>query len=198
MSYSSDLLILLTSEGFLMAGREMVVLVNGDGNEIGLADKEEVHGPDTPLHLAFSCYLFDARGRLLVTRRALSKRTWPGVWTNSFCGHPSPGEALEEAVRRRADQELRVSIRSLRCVLPQFRYRAVDAGGVVENEICPVFIARTREAVDPSPDEVADWAWVSVMDVTESVTRTPFAFSPWMREQLGLLHRVKAFTGVDV
>lgn len=181
-----------------MAGREMVVLLGDDGSEIGVADKADVHGPATPLHLAFSCYLFDECGRLLITRRALSKKTWPGVWTNSFCGHPAPGETLEQAVTRRAAEELRVTIESLQCVLPHFRYRAVDAGGVVENEICPVFVARTEDAVDPSPDEVVDWAWVSAADVTESATRTPFAFSPWMREQLKLLRTVEAFSAAGV
>ena len=85
---------------------ELVVTVDEAGNTIGSAPKETVHTDHTPLHLAFSCYLLNSEGMLLMTRRALTKRTWPGVWTNSFCGHPGPGEACEDAIVRRSEQEL--------------------------------------------------------------------------------------------
>ena len=166
---------------------ERVVLLDDEGAPIGTASKSGVHRTDTPLHLAFSCHLRDADGRLLVTRRALTKRTWPGVWTNSFCGHPSPGEDLPSAVARRASDELGVTITDLRLVLPDFRYRATDASGIVENEICPVFTALTNDELRPDPDEVAEYRWIDAADLEVAVAVTPWAFSPWLNLQLGEL-----------
>lgn len=166
---------------------ERVVLLDDEGAPIGTAEKATVHGTDTPLHLAFSCHLSDAAGRVLVTRRALSKTAWPGVWTNSFCGHPSPGEDLPSAVERRALQELGVTLRELEPVLPSFRYRAVDAAGIVENEICPVFTAVTTQDVQPDPDEVAEYRWVQPVELRTAVRAAPWAFSPWLRLQLAEL-----------
>lgn len=162
---------------------ESVVLLDEDGRHIGTAAKTTVHHAATPLHLGFSCYLFDEDGRVLLTRRALGKTTWPGVWSNSFCGHPAPGEQVENAVRRRAVQELGVSIDSLVCVLPDFRYRAVAADGTVENEICPVFFARCADRLQPDPDEVMEWMWVSWKQLRSAVG-LPWSISPWAREQL--------------
>ena len=118
-----------------------VVLVDETGAATGTAPKSSVHHDDTPLHLAFSCYVVDDDGRLLVTTRATSKPSFPGVLTNTVCGHPLPGEDLDAAVRRRARDELGVEVGEVRLVLPRFRYRAVQ-GAIAENEVCPVFLAR--------------------------------------------------------
>ena len=163
---------------------EYVVLVDEDAHPTGIADKATVHTEHTPLHLAFSCHVYDRAGRVLVTRRALSKRTWPGVWTNSFCGHPGPDETVVDAVTRRAVAELGITVSEVTPVIPDFRYRAVDASGIVEHEICPVFTAVTDDAVDPNPDEVSEWAWLSPADLRAAVAATPFAFSPWLGWQL--------------
>lgn len=163
---------------------EQVVLVDEAGAAIGTADKIAVHSAETPLHLAFSCHVYSPSGQVLVTRRALGKLTWPGVWTNSFCGHPAPGESLEEAIARRALYELGITVSDLEVVLPDFRYRAVDASGIVENEICPVYRATTRDAVAPNPDEVAEFEWVDPAALHDAAVAAPYAFSPWLGWQL--------------
>ncbi len=163
---------------------ETVVLVDDDGTPVGTAPKATVHNTDTPLHLAFSCHVFDERGHVLVTRRALAKKTWPGVWTNAFCGHPAPREEMADAIARRAKRELGLVVRDVSVALPNFRYRAVDASGIVENEICPVFTALAVGDPAPEPDEVAEWAWVDPDDLRSAVAAAPFAFSPWLGWQL--------------
>jgi isopentenyl-diphosphate delta-isomerase len=161
------------------APEEQVVLLDESGAAIGVADKRSVHHTDTPLHLAFSCYVFDGRGAVLLTRRATHKPTWPGVWTNSFCGHPAPGEDMAEALRRRAAQELGVTVQGVRLLLPAFRYRAVMPDGVVENEMCPVFVATTSDEVAPDRDEVDSFEWVDWTTFRSSVLEGSRAVSPW-------------------
>lgn len=167
-----------------MTAPEQVVLVDSSGAAVGTADKVSVHTAETPLHLAFSCHVYNDAGDVLVTRRALAKLTWPGVWTNSFCGHPAPGEELEDAIVRRGVFELGITLRDIEVVLPDFRYRAVDASGIVENEVCPVFRAVTSDEVAPNPDEVAEFAWVSPASLHEAAVAAPYAFSPWLGWQL--------------
>ncbi|GAA1932339.1 isopentenyl-diphosphate Delta-isomerase [Nocardioides hwasunensis] len=165
---------------------ELVILLDEDGRAVGTEDKALVHHADTPLHLAFSCYLLDADGRVLVTQRATHKRTFPGIWTNSCCGHPAPGEALEDAVRRRMQQELGTTPRDLRLVLPRFRYRA-EQDGVVENEMCPVFVAVAGGPLTVDPDEVGAVSWEPWPDFREAVLSGARQVSPWCREQVAQL-----------
>ncbi|WP_114558846.1 isopentenyl-diphosphate Delta-isomerase [Desertihabitans aurantiacus] len=156
-----------------------VVLLDAGGRAIGTAPRRSVHTRDTPLHRAFSLHLLDGAGRTLLTRRALTKTTWPGVWTNSCCGHPQPREDESGAIERRLGEELGVRVRGLRCVLPDFRYRATDASGLVENELCPVWVGRIEGEPCPDPDEVAEWAWIGWDDLVTAVRAAPVVFSPW-------------------
>jgi len=163
---------------------ETVVLLDEYGRPCGEAAKVEVHHRNTPLHLAFSCWVVDERGRTLLTRRASVKRTWPGVWTNSFCGHPAPRERVEDAVHRRALDELGTRVSEPVAVLPDFRYRAVMDDGTVENEICPVYVAELLMRPEPNPAEVSDLRWVPYADLSAAVGAEPSSYSPWMLEQL--------------
>ena len=161
---------------------ELVVLLDASGAPCGTADKATVHTTDTPLHLAFSCHVVDGDGNVLVTRRALTKKAWPGVWTNSVCGHPGPGEELEDAVRRRAREELGLELGAIEPMLPDFRYRATDASGIVENEVCPVVTAQPvpGSSVRPNPDEVMEYTWVPIADLLATIASAPWALSPWL------------------
>jgi len=163
-----------------MSADERVVLLDEDGSPRGVAPKAGVHHADTPLHLAFSCHVLDESGLVLLTRRALSKAAWPGTWTNAVCGHPQPFEPIPDAVLRRARQELGLGLRDLRLVLPDFRYRAVDASGVVENEVCPVYTAIAAGDIRPDPCETMEHRWVHPDDLAAALTAAPWAFSPWL------------------
>lgn len=165
---------------------ELVVLVSPEGEAIGTAPKSSVHHADTPLHLAFSAYLFDDAGSLLVTQRALDKATFPGVWTNSACGHPAPGEALHDAVCRRVADELGLAVANLRLVLPRFSYRA-EQDGIVEHELCPVLVGRVSGiAPAPLPDasEVETTTWVPWEVFAGDVLSGARSVSTWCREQV--------------
>ena len=166
---------------------ENVVLVDETGHAIGTAAKAAVHHAETPLHLAFSCYLFNESGQFLLTRRAESKRTFPGVWTNTCCGHPLPGEPVSGAVRRRLREELGIGAAKLTLVLPRFRYQARMDNGVLENELCPVYAAYADEPPDPDPAEVAETRWVDWDEFCAAVRAGRQPVSPWCAMQLAEL-----------
>lgn len=173
-----------------MTDDELVVLLDDTGEPCGSARKADVHHASTPLHLAFSCWLFDAEGRTLLTQRAFSKKTWPGIWTNSFCGHPAPGEPIAEAVLRRGRQELGAVVAPPTVALPDFRYRAVMGDGIVENEICPVFTSTLISELTLDPSEVADTRWVTLPELSSLLEGSGETYSPWLREQLPQLLEV--------
>ncbi|MBB5156725.1 isopentenyl-diphosphate Delta-isomerase [Saccharopolyspora phatthalungensis] len=158
---------------------EQVVLLDDSGQAIGVEDKATVHHQNTPLHLAFSCYVFNDSGEFLLTQRAHHKRTFPSVWTNTCCGHPAPEEDMKAAITRRLGEELGLTVRSLELVLPGFQYRAVMPNGVVENEKCPVFVAFTESTPEPNPDEVAATRWVDWKQFSANVLSGETEVSPW-------------------
>jgi isopentenyl-diphosphate delta-isomerase len=174
-------------------GEEWVVLVDEADREVGLARKAEVHHGATPLHRAFSAFLFDHQGRLLLQQRSAAKATWPLVWSNSCCGHPGPGEPTLPAARRRIAEELGAPPAELWVALPGYRYRAA-LDGVVENEICPVVVGRIEpDALAPDPAEVAALRWVDWQAFLDELERPESPFSPWCREEAALLAALPRF-----
>lgn len=167
------------------AAHDLVVLLDGAHRPIGTAPKSSIHHRNTPLHLAFSCYLFHPdTHEVLITRRALEKATWPGVWTNACCGHPKPDEDVVSAAQRRVREELGLIVSELRVVLPRFAYRATDANGIVENELCPVLVGVADRDPKPDPAEVCAWSWTSWADLRLVAARAPWAISPWAALQI--------------
>ena len=166
---------------------ELIVLVDDDGTAIGSMPKPLVHHGETPLHRAFSAYLFADDGRLLVTRRAADKQTFPGMWTNTVCGHPGPEEDDGTAIARRAGHEIGLGVQRIRPALPGYRYRA-EFRGVVENEICPVYLGRLVGEPAPEPTEVGDWELLRWADFrARQEDGAPEDWSPWCREQARLI-----------
>ena len=158
---------------------------------LGTAPKLAAHHRDTPLHLGFSCYVVDADGRVLLTRRASSKPTWPDTWTNACCGHPQLGETLRAAVGRRLAFELGVAARTMALALPHFQYRATMGNGIVEHELCPVVVATIDGAPRPNPHEVAAVAWTSWTQLRRRADRQPATLSPWSVEQIRAIARTR-------
>jgi isopentenyl-diphosphate delta-isomerase len=168
---------------------EQVILVDEENNQIGVADKETVHTKNTPLHRAFSLFLFNGKKQLLITKRASDKKTFPGVWTNSVCGHIAPGEDIQDAVIRRVKEELQITVDAIHEIAP-YRYRFADQHGIVENEICPIFIGCTDEEPILNKKEVEDWKWIDWKTFLEIIHEKPGTYSPWSEQEAVILQRI--------
>ncbi|MET8948413.1 isopentenyl-diphosphate Delta-isomerase [Streptomyces sp. NPDC004542] len=155
----------------------LLELVDEDGVTIGTEEKLAAHQPPGRLHRAFSVFLFDERGRLLLQRRALGKYHSPGVWSNTCCGHPYPGEAPFAAAARRTYEELGVSP-SLLAEAGTVRYNHPDpASGLVEQEYNHLFVGLVRTPPAPDPQEVDATAFVTPAELKER--HATDTFSSW-------------------
>ncbi len=145
----------------------LLELVDESGATIGTAEKLSAHLPPGRLHRAFSVFLFDASGRLLLQRRALGKYHSPGVWSNTCCGHPYPGEQPFVAAARRVSEELGLAP-ELMCAAGTVRYNHPDpASGLVEQEFNHLFVGVVSAAARPDPEEVAETRFVTPRELAE-------------------------------
>ena len=175
----------------MITDMEMIVLVDESVHEIGTAPKLASHHAHTPRHRAFSLYIFDPAGRVLITQRALSKKVWPGVWTNSVCGHPAPGESHEAAIVRRTQYELGMTVSDIEVVLPDYRYTTPPFQGIIENEICPVYRAVATSDPKPNPAEVEAYMWMTWSDFVAAMKQTPDLYSYWAKDHYSQLSALK-------
>ncbi|MFE0643609.1 isopentenyl-diphosphate Delta-isomerase [Streptomyces sp. NPDC058877] len=153
----------------------MLELVDEEGRTIGTAEKLAAHQAPGQLHRAFSVFLFDESGRLLLQRRALGKYHSPGVWSNTCCGHPYPGEAPFAAAARRTFEELGVSP-TLLAAAGTVRYNHPDpASGLVEQEFNHLFVGLVQEKPQPDPEEIEDTAFVGPAELAERHAAAPFS-----------------------
>ncbi|MGW2212961.1 isopentenyl-diphosphate Delta-isomerase [Streptomyces sp. NPDC001781] len=172
----------------------LLELVDENGVTTGTAEKLAAHQPPGLLHRAFSVFLFDERGRLLLQQRALGKYHSPGVWSNTCCGHPYPDEAPFAAAARRTHEELGVSP-SLLAQAGTVRYNHPDpASGLVEQEYNHLFVGLVQQAPAPDPEEVGETAFVTAAELAERHAREPF--SAWFMTVLDAARpAIKELTG---
>ena len=169
---------------------EAIVLVDEHDQPVGYAAKLPPHQGGGRLHRAFSVFLFDRDGRVLLQRRAAGKYHFGGLWTNACCSHPRRDQPVADAAAARLRFELGVD--APLAPLLTFTYRADDpATGLTEHEFDHVFVGPFDGAPQPNPDEVCDWKWVAPADLRADVARHPDRYTPWFRVVLDqvLRHR---------
>ena len=167
-----------------------LILVNDADGEIGFMSKQECHVGQGVLHRAFSIFIFNKQGNLLLQQRSGEKLLWPHYWSNSCCSHPRRGERIEDAIHRRLEEELGIA-----CALNflyKFKYHAQFENIGSENELCSVYYGIYDGPVDPNQSEIADHCFVSPEVISENLAGDTERFTPWFRlewDVISMQHR---------
>jgi len=157
---------------------DLVILVDEQDHEIGQMPKLAVHQQGL-LHRAFSIFIFNGEGELLLQQRAMNKYHSPGLWTNTCCSHPRPNEAIEQAASRRLMEEM-----GMRCELTKqfnFTYKAQFPNGLIEHEFDHVFFGLSDHAPQANPNEVGDWRYSTLEALHADIASSPDEFTPWLQ-----------------
>ena len=158
---------------------EELILVDADDRETGHLSKAACHDGDGILHRAFSVFLFNDAGDLLLQQRARSKRLWPGFWSNSCCSHPRRGESMEVATRRRLGDEL--NAKAVLKYVYKFRYQASFGDLGSEHELCHVFLGRLQSEVLVNDEEIAAIQFAGAKDLDAELAESPERYTPWFK-----------------
>ena len=158
--------------------KEQIILVDENDDQIGEAEKLRAHKAGL-LHRAFSVFIFNAKGELILQKRATSKYHSGGLWSNSCCGHPRPGEITKSAAERRLGEEMGFFTK-LKEVLV-FSYSVELGNGLVENEIDHVFFGDYDGRVSPDTNEAEDWKWINIRDLENDLQNYPDSYTYWLK-----------------
>ncbi len=158
--------------------QEYVVLVNVEGKEVGTSDKLRAH-QDGVLHRAFSVFLVNSKGKMLLQQRTWSKYHSAGLWSNTCCSHPRPEESLAEAVQRRLREEMGIACATHEVF--QFTYQTDLENGLSEHEYDHVFLGMYEGSPLPNEQEVADWKWMEFSRLQEDLKQHPQNYTYWFR-----------------
>jgi isopentenyl-diphosphate delta-isomerase len=166
-----------------------LALVDEHDRLLGSADKLSAHLAPGQLHRAFSVFLFDGEGRVLLQQRAASKYHFGGLWSNSCCGHPGPEDEVAAAASRRTDEELGVGLVTLTPVGTLLYSASDEHSGLVERELDHLLIGRHSSEPQPDPDEVMATRWVGWDELVADVAATPERYTPWLPLALPIVAR---------
>jgi|SRR3989344_3858076 len=163
---------------FEIMTEEEVILVNNNNKRIGVEKKIKVH-KEGKLHRAFSIFIFNSRGELLIQQRAKLKYHSGGLWSNTICSHPKPNESYYEAIHRRLKEEMGFDckMRKLFC----FVYKSSLANGLIENEYDCVFIGKFDGEPNPNPKEIMNYKWISIKELKEDIIKNPNKYTIWLK-----------------
>jgi isopentenyl-diphosphate delta-isomerase len=158
---------------------EMLILVNKNDEVVGYKNKVSCHEGNGTLHRAFSIFIFNNAGHLLMQKRSKQKTLWPLFWSNSCCSHPRKGEEIEEAAERRLREELGINTELK--FLFKFQYQAKYQNIGSENELCSVYIGKSNAPVSVNENEIADWKYMTIKELDKEVSHNPDNLTPWFK-----------------
>lgn len=165
---------------------EVVELVDENGSSIGSMPTDAAHRSGGVLHRAYSVFLRNSAGEVLLQRRARRKSRFPALWSNACCGHPAPGADLQSSAAARVWEELGVEVVDL-VERGAFVYRADDPSSEFsEHEFDHVLVGRLDRAPDPDPAEVADVRWVSIETILAEIALESHRYTPWFRRAMAV------------
>ncbi|MBN1156741.1 isopentenyl-diphosphate Delta-isomerase [Candidatus Woesearchaeota archaeon] len=156
-----------------------LIIVDENDNLLRFASKEKCHGGEGVLHRAFSVFVFNERGELLIQQRSKHKLLWPLYWSNTCCSHPRPNEYFLASAERRLVEEIGISCRL--SYLYKFRYSARYKSIGSENEMCYVFIGRSDNEPFPNSAEIADYKWIDMAELSADIENNPEKYTPWFK-----------------